>query len=63
MEKRKGGAEGAGVVVLATLEIDLRSQGLGADCSSLGPTNAGPNTSDRLLGRCDLLSNFWSFLS
>ena len=62
MEKRKGGAAGAGVVVPATLEIDSRSQSLGANCSSSGPTNAGPNTSDRLLGRCDLLSNFLSFL-
>ena len=58
MEKRKGGAEGAGDVVLDNLEMDSRSQGLEANCISSGPTNAGPNTSDRLLGRCDVLSNF-----
>ena len=56
MEKINGGDAGAGVVVPATREIDSRSQGFGANCSSSGPTKAGPNRSDKLFGRCDLLS-------
>ena len=62
MEKQKGGAFGGGVTVAATRVIDSKSQLGGADCSSSGASNEGPNTSDRLLGRWHLLSRLRSLL-